>query len=120
MKGNPSRKIVRKHQLSGAKKVKAYNKKAVMVLMEPADYAVIARAAELDYRKVSAFIRHFSLAAAVEKLELAGESEDSLRTAIATLEGSAADRPTTNGDIRKRSRDRATTSTRSAAKGGAS
>lgn len=36
------------------------------------------------------------------------------------LEESAADRPTTNGDIRKRSRDQASTSTRSAAKGGGS
>lgn len=59
-----SRKIVRRKQLSGAHKLKAYHKKAVLLGVSQEDYLSIKAAAEKERRPVSQFILYHALAAA--------------------------------------------------------
>jgi len=64
----PSRKIVRRKQLSGAKKMKAYGKKAILLGVLPEQHERLKCAAAVELRPVSQFIIFHAMAAAEKAL----------------------------------------------------
>lgn len=73
-KGNPSRKIVRRKQLSGAQKLKAYGKKAIMLGVTAEVWQTLKRAADAEERPLSQFIIFYARRAALARLSSEGNT----------------------------------------------
>ena len=67
-KGNPSRKIVRRKQLSGGAKLKAYGKKPILLGVKPEVWEFLKKAALKELRPLTQFILYHACQAASRTL----------------------------------------------------
>lgn len=59
-----SRKIVKRKQLSGAQKLKAYGRRAIMLAVVPEDYSALKAAADAERRPLSQYVLYYAIQAA--------------------------------------------------------